>query len=247
MTADEVLGRCEALRDGNIAAGESDLAWLIGCFEHPIRAVRRTAGDAVVALARSGHAVRLALHRAMGPGPFERRWVAAWIWSRIFEEGDDVARGVLVEALGVDDGDIRWAAARALTSAPGDGVSMRLRTVAAEGNAEQRKMAIYCLRDLGSRDTQAIELFRSALSDAAPGVRLAAMNALARTEPTRDSARRIARLIDDPDGGVRRAAVATVSRVGVDDPEVIEALRICAVSDDAILARGAAAALARLR
>ncbi|HEX6060388.1 MAG TPA: HEAT repeat domain-containing protein [Gemmatimonadaceae bacterium] len=249
MTApDAVLARCEALRDGTTPVSERDVAWLVGCFAHPLKVVQRTAGEALAALAAGGMDVGRALEDAMGEGPFRRRWVAAWTASRIPGGRSAAQVRVLLEAIGADDGDVRWAAARILTDGePTRELVASLAALASGGGAGQRKMALYCLRDLGRADDEAVLRYRDALGDPSPGVRLAGMSALQRIRPGhRDDGRRIAALLDDPDGGVRRAAAATLGRMGVADPEVLARLDRAAESDDDVLARTARAARARL-
>jgi HEAT repeat protein len=53
-------------------------------------------------------------------------------------------------------------------------------------------------------------------------------------------------LLDDADLGVRRAAAATLGRLGAADGDVRAALARAAAGDDPPLARAAAAALTRL-
>jgi HEAT repeat protein len=249
-TIDEIVGRCEALRSVGPRADPADVAWLIGCFDHPLKVVQRTAGETLVALADAGTPVSQAVEDAMEVGPFRRRWVAAWAASRMGGPWSAVRLAVLLEALGSDDGDVRWAAARILTGAAAvpDALVPRLRDLTGSGGPEQRKMAVYCLRDLGCTDVASAACYRAALGDGSPGVRLAGMSALLRTHgESREDARRIARLLGDPDGGVRRAAAATLGRMSVADAEVVEALERAAGSDDPVFGRAARAALAALR
>src|SRR6185369_11482334 len=96
---------------------------------------------------------------------------------------------VLLDTLGAEDGDLRWAATAILL-----GLSDRAATVAGlrglldAGNAAQRKMALYCLRDLGIRSPDAEAAAIRALADVDQGVRLAAMAALARLALDRGAA-----------------------------------------------------------
>lgn len=246
---EDVLARCEALHADAAGAAAADVAWLVGCFDHPLKVVQRTAGETLVALAAAGVDVADTIERAVATGPFRRRWVAAWTASRLPALRSPAQEDVLLEALGTDDGDVRWAAARILTAGVGaPDLAPRLLALATAGNAEQRKMAVYCLRDLGRADAVSLARYRAALDDPSPGVRLAGMSALQRAgsgEPA--DARRIARLLDDdPDGGVRRAAAATLGRLGIADAEVRQRLARASASDDPVLARTAHAALGRL-
>jgi HEAT repeat protein len=246
---EDVLARCEGLRAGAAGAAAADVAWLIGCFDHPLKVVQRTAGDTLVALAAAGIDVAGAIERAVLTGSFRRRWVAAWTASRLPVSRSPAQEDVLLEALGTDDGDVRWAAARILSGGTRTtDLVPHLLALATAGNDEQRKMAVYCLRDLGRTDAASLARYRAALDDSCPGVRLAGMSALQRAGGGEAAdARRIARLLDDdPDGGVRRAAAATLGRLGVGDAEVRKRLARASASEDAVLARTARAALGRL-
>jgi HEAT repeat protein len=114
-----------------------------------------------------------------------------------------------------------------------------------EGNAPQRKMALYCLRDLGTGDAEELAAARRALGDREPGVRLAAIAMLAARAP-RAAAADVAACVRDADPGVRRAAAATLGALGVRDAVIVDALTAASRSDDASLARAAAGALRRL-
>lgn len=246
MTTAETLARCEALRSGEAEAGTAEVAWLVECFDHPLKVVQRRAGEALLALGAAGRPVGAALETAMRSGPFRRRWAAAWTAAQAPGGRTEASTAVLFEALGVDDGDVRWAAARILTSGE-TRASARLLDLAEGGNDEQRKMAVYCLRDLARRDDAAQARYRAALQDRAAGVRLAGLSAIQRVgRGGAADARAVAALLDDADGGVRRAAAATLGRMGVGDARVVRALRDAAASDDAVLARIAGAALNRL-
>jgi len=50
-------------------------------------------------------------------------------------------------------------------------------------------------------------------------------------------------LASDPDAGVRRAAAATLGKLGTTTPEALAALRTAARADDGSLARAATSAL----
>src|SRR5688572_2966624 len=100
------------------------------------------------------------------------RWGAAFAASRAGVTDERVV-DVAVEALEVEDGDVRWAAASIVTRAAreSEDVRTRLRTLATKGTPRSRKMALLCLCDSGVRDGK---LYRGALADTDPFVRLAA-------------------------------------------------------------------------
>jgi hypothetical protein len=111
----------------------------------------------------------------------------------------------------------------------------------------QRKMALYCLRDLAATVPVDGTGIAQALRDGDSAVRMAAMAAALAVLPrTADLADRIAGLLDDGEPGVRRVAAVTLGRLGVATPAVTGRLDAATSSDDATLAKTARDALSRL-
>jgi len=181
---------------------------------------RRAAGALVHAAADP--ACRPLLERALADAHPQRRWCAAFALARSGVAGDRVF-DVALDALGFSDGDVRWAAAeivcarvRAAAAEEPDAARSfdalaRLRAAACSPSAERRKMALYCLRDLGVAD---VTPFTAALEDSDRGVRLAALAGLARSASIPDTALRALTKAasSDSDDGVRRAAVVGLAR-----------------------------------
>jgi HEAT repeat protein len=111
----------------------------------------------------------------------------------------------------------------------------------------QRKMALYCLRDLAPAVPVEGTSIGPALGDVDPTVRMAAMAAALAVQPrTADLAERIAVLLDDGEPGVRRVAAVTLGQLGVATPAVVRRLDAATSSDDAMLGKAAREALSRL-
>jgi len=225
----------------------NDWAFLLDALGAPTKAEQRSAAEAVAALGRKGHPIDALLERALADEVPRRRWGAAYAWS-LLGPVPEACLSVLLEAFGADDGDLRWAAATIVCElGERPSVSGGLRALMGSANGMQRKMALYCLRDLGIRPPGLEREVIAALDDPDPGVRLAAMSALAQlTADPPAAARALARRLDDVEPGVRRAAAATLGRVGAGDPPVIDALRRARDGDDPALARAAARALVAL-
>jgi HEAT repeat protein len=213
------------------------------------KAVQRPAAERLAEAAHGDAAVRPRLVAALASPDARRRWGAAYALARV-EPAPAEAMPVLLDALASSDGDIRWASARILTAAvrhePRHATA--LAALARAPSALQRKMTLYCLRDLaGAVALDARALIAPALADADAAVRLAAMAAavvlLSRTPETADL---VAALLDDADAGVRRAAAATLGQLGVRTPAVEQGLARAHASGDAALERAAAQALSRL-
>ena len=155
---------------------------------------------------------------------------------------------MLVETLGVDDGDLRWAAATVLVGFQNHGeVIGVLRGLLQAGNAAQRKMALYCLRDLDVRAPDLDEALVRLLDDEDRDVQLAAISSLARLATDRaGAAAQLMRALDARDPRLCRAAAAALGTFGERSDPVRAALDRATASPDASLARAAAGALRQL-
>lgn len=225
-----------------------ELQALCACLGSEPKALQRRAAEACAALHRRGVVVTEMLLAALQAGGRQQRWGAAYALSRLGAAPPQVLP-VLLECLGVDDGDLRWAAADILVHM--DPVPERLdalRDLLAAGNAAQRKMAAYCLRDIETRSAAIEQALCAALHDAEPGVRMAALSSLARLSVARAPlAQQVAAMLNDPDTGVQRAAAVVLGTLGEPSAPVLAALRDAAASTDPSLQRAAARSLRRLR
>lgn len=233
------------------AAGRADAAdvdLLVDALGAARKPVQRRAGGVLATLAAEAPELVARLEATLADASLRRRWGAAWTLGRL---GPPPAAclPVLVEAMAEADGDLRWAAATlvvAMRETPG--LEQRLHALAKDGNAPQRKMALYCLRDLAAPSATLDALAAAALADPESTVRLAAMALAARLPSDRTAvAARIAARLDDADAGVCRAAAAVLGRFGERTPPVVAALTRAAGRDDPVLARAATGALAALR
>lgn len=226
----------------------SALVLLLG---DPSRTRQRRAADALKGLVADAPALADALHAALTALDPRLRWGAAYtIGHALHPPGENLWPAVR-ETLSLDDGDQRWAAAELTCELARHHPTVRADILAAvaEGSATMRRMLLYCLRDLEDPDLRRVVDAR--LEDEDAGVRLAALSAgvqAVRPGTGADTlATRIAPLVaSDPDPGVRRAAAATLGRLGDPTASALEALENAAASDDESLARAARAALTRL-
>jgi len=152
------------------------------------------------------------IDRALCDQDARRRWCACFALAHAGILDAPVVEAA-IEALGFEDGDVRWAAAqvvcRAVRVCPD--VLEHVRSAARAAVAERRKMALYCLRDLGVADEAA---FLAALEDPDRGVRMAALAALGRGALSPQAVDRMMSIAQrDEDGGVRRAAAAVLGRL----------------------------------
>ena len=229
---------------GRGAAGAAELDALARCLGHDRKLVQRRAAEAFAALDRRGTPVRAVLAAALRSTAARQRWGAAYALSLLGAPPRETLP-VLLEALGEDDGDMRWAAARIVVRMRDEpGLVGMLVELAVRGRGSQRKMALYCIRDLEVVSTDTERVAAAALGDPEVGVRLAALSTLPAVAVNRvTAARRLLSLLDDPDGGVRRAAAVALGELGTGSEEVVAALNAAAASEDASLTRAAQRAL----
>jgi HEAT repeat protein len=219
---------------------------LLAALDHPTKLARRQAAEALGELGTRDPGIRSRLVAELSAGTLERRWSVAYA---LFLAGERSERlwPVLLEAIGSSDGDLRWAASRLVVALDVPDLTARLLAALAGGGAEQRKMALYCLREHGERGGHIDAAVIAALDDPDAAIRLAAMSSLVVTARDGDAAAQaILRRLSDADPGVRRAAAASLGRMPPGRPDVLAALEVAAASDDEALARAARGALERL-
>ena len=219
---------------------------LLAALDHPTKLARRQAAEALGELGSRDPAIRGRLLEELAAGTLERRWSVAYA---LFLAGERSGRlwPVLLEAIGSSDGDLRWAASRLVVALELPDLTARLLAALTGSRAEQRKMALYCLREHGERGEQIDAALTAALEDPDAAVRLAAMSSLVVTARDGDAAAQaILRRLSDADAGVCRAAAAALGRLPPARPDVLAALDVAAASEDEALARAARGALERL-
>jgi HEAT repeat protein len=227
---------------------------LVGCVGAAQKTVQRRAIGALARAAESGDARVVELLRKSVAGDDPRvRWGAAYALGEI--GGDAFAMHVadaLSEALSDDDGDIRWAAANLIVRLgreyPAE-IRARLIVLGADSDHNARKMALYCIRDLGFGGADLLAVLERAVRDPDVHVRLAALAVLTRLTDASDAAAKLALecLETDSDPGVRRAAAVALGNFHINSPRAASALRTAAADNtDASLARAARGALERL-
>jgi HEAT repeat protein len=239
----------DELAERSTPPSEEETEALLACLADRRKPVQRRAAECFAALIGRGLPLEGLLHGALAGAEWRLRWGATFALS-LAGEVPVGALETLVEALGVADGDLRWAAVELLVRCAGidRGVALpRLLGAASSGSDVQRKMALYCLRDAGARHPAVLAAAEQALAETNTDLRLAGLSALARLHGDRSAASlRVARLLVDGDERIRRAAAGTLGRMGAGSPEVLAALRRALDSEDSSLRRAAATALRTL-
>jgi len=215
---------------------------------HARKAVQRPAAERLATAARDDATVRGAVAARLASADPRERWGAAYALAQV-EVAPRDAMPALLEALASPDGDLRWASARILVRAirHEPALAALVPPLVDAPSSLQRKMALYCLRDLAGAVPVDGSGIATALADVDPAVRIAAMAAaLAALPRTAEVAERLAALLDDDEAGVRRVAAVTLGQLGVTTPAVTRRLDAATSSEDAHLARAAGDALSRL-
>lgn len=222
-------------------ASREELATVAGWLGDRRKAVQRCAAQTLAGLVRQHSVVCAMLRERLGHGPAHAQWGAIYAFALMDRLPAD-ALPVLLGVLGSHDGDVRWAAVHMLVRLKGEpGVAVALRAVVRAGDAMQRKMAAYCLRDCGFATPETESALIDRMSDEHPEVRLAAVSGVARLacDRARVTRKLLAMIFDDPSPGVCRAVAVALARVGHGSPEVIAALRRAARGPDLSLRRAA--------
>jgi HEAT repeat protein len=229
---------------------ETDIAALIGDLEHSEKPVIRAAVNALVSLAHASPQLRDTLHRRMSEPHVKNVWAIAYILAQLPEpSGDAIQR--LLEELAHQDADIRWAIGLLLVrlASSDENIPRQLLRLCAIGNALQRRMAIYCLRDLNLQDSDSTQVFSVALRDPDPLVRIAAAAGL-KKKTQLDSSEKDALLtvfLEDPDNRVRSVAAVTLAQMGMASECFLQALNRAESGENEQLKRAANAALSLLQ
>jgi HEAT repeat protein len=232
-----------AMLRGRARVEPEELGALAECLGDARKAVQRPAAELFATLAGRGVAVEPVLRAALASPLPRQRWGAAYTLARLGPPPPEVVP-VLLETLGADDGDLRWAAASIIGRVPADVLVGRLLDLVERGTPLQRKMALYCLRDQDVRTPAVEQAALAALADADAAVCLAAASALARLARDRDTAAgRLVAIVEGGDLRRRRAAAAALGTLGARLPVVLAALRRATHAGDPGLARAAARSL----
>jgi len=244
-----------------VARDPSATLWLDGllaALDDPDTGVARAASHALVRIGRSDRTVEPMLKRSLHAESPGIRIGSAFSLARMAPPHPGLLPA-LVEALEARDGAVRWTAARLIVDV-GRAHPEVLRLVIGLASdldrgrgASVRRMATFCLRELGPDLPEVAQALEDASRDPDPPVRRAALSGLAALiEPAPRVAERLIEAIEsDPDAASRGLAAAALGALAARQPEVraraIPALRRLRDADGAeepALRRAAERALA---
>lgn len=254
LFSDDATARLDALatlaeQADLLSLPQAVLHGLLDCLGHTRKVVQRGAAAQLVRFAPSSPEIEPALIGKLTATDPRVRWTAAFTLAQL-NLSEPFPLPVLIENLGHEESDLRWAAATAVLrlAVLHPRVTEEMVRLVGTGNAVQRRMALYCLRDLGEVGQAAWTAYCTSLTDPEPMVRLAALSCLGKLKIVTATVRYalLGMLEADPDPGVRRATAVTLGQVGDSSPAVMEALLRATRKDDASLRKAAAGALERL-
>ena len=214
---------------------DSEIAELIAQLAHHDKPTLRAAVDALIPLATEFSVVRDTLMGRLLEAERTEKWPIAYILAHSPQPPYPVIRSLL-DALDHRDADIRWAIALLLVRiaklAP-ERVN-ELIDLCANGTANQKRMALYCIRDLMLSDSQTLAALLRALLDIDSTVRVAAAIAL----QSRSDLDRLGRhcllqtYLNDAELKVRNTAAIALANLGETSSEFLCALQEAMVGQD---------------
>jgi HEAT repeat protein len=225
--------------------GDNQIATLLTDLEKADKPTLRKAVDALIRIAADDPQIGTILSELLDDSSRKNRWPIAYVLASL---PSPIQSGVqvLIETLDHRDPDIRWAVALLLirlakTERP---ILRLLIELAAKGTANQRRMAIYALRDVGLDEESLGTLLRS-LRDPDPTVRVAAVTSLRMQSGLGEDGKNelLRRFSQDQDSRVRYTAAVTLAYLGAPSEEFLSALTKASTSDNAQLKKAATAAL----
>ena len=222
------------------------LAALIADLDHPDKPTLRTAVDYLIVLAANAEPVRETLDRRLNEPGHKNYWPVAYILGHLTKPSG-VALRTLLDTLDHPEPDIRWAISLLLVKiAKREGSVVNLLIeLCRNGTANQRRMAVYCLRDLELNDAASLQAIIGLLSDADSTVRVAATTSL-KTRSDENARVRQALLksyLNDGDIKVRNAAAVTLASFGAPSEDFLRVLNEAAKSNDSQTRKAATVAL----
>jgi HEAT repeat protein len=252
-TEERVAALVSIIENPGQRLGAETVAAIARCLGADSKPVRRRAADALAALARRDPTIVAAIRHGLRSADHRVRFGAAYALGAVGKEALTLdTAAALCEALGSLDGDLRWAAAELMVRlgrAHPEEIRGELLALASGANPAARKMALYCLRDLGAGGTGVLQAVAAAVRDLDAHVRLAALALLSGSFANHDAAAQLMleRLDSDPEVGVRRAAAVALGNLPAGTAAAIEALRrVASQAEDQSLGKAARTSLERL-
>jgi len=223
-----------------------EIAVLIAALDHPDKPTIRAAVDKLIALAQTSVELRDALAQRLSESDHRNYWPVAYVLGHQSQPSGVVIR-TLLNALDHREPDIRWANGLLLVrmARREPAVVTLLIELCETGSANQKRMALYCLRDLALTDAESRAAMMKALEDQEPSVRVAAVTSLKIRTDVDIAVRQklLATYLQDTDDRVRNAVAVILATLGSPDEEFVRALTQASKSGNSQIRKSADAAL----
>jgi HEAT repeats len=230
--------------------GDDKIAPLMADLEKSDKPILRKAVDALIRVAADDPQIGLTLSELLNDPSRENRWPIAYVLASLPSPPQSSVQ-VLGETLDHRDPEIRWAVALILIRlAKTDRQVLELLIeLAAKGTTNQRRMAIYSLRDVGLSDEESVRALMDALRDSDPTVRVAAVTSLkVHSGLSENGKNELLQLFSkDQDLRVRNTAAITLAQLGDPSDEFLSELTKATASENAQLKKAATAAFGILK
>lgn len=227
-----------------------EIADLIAALDHPDKPTIRAAVDKLIALAETSSELRDTLNRRLDEPGHKNYWPVAYVLGHQSQPSGVVIR-TLLAALDHGEPDIRWANGLLLVRIAHreTAVVPLLIGLCETGSANQKRMALYCLRDLALMDAESRAAMLKALNDKEPTVRVTAVTSLkVRTDVDATVRQKLlTSYLCDTDDRVKNAVAVTLASLGSPDEEFLRALHEASLTGNGQIKKSADAALKMLQ
>jgi HEAT repeat protein len=222
--------------------GDDNIATLIADLEKSDKPTLRKAVDALIPIAADDPRIATTLSELLNNPGRKNRWPIAYILASLPSPTQSSIQ-ILTETLDHRDPDIRWAVALILIRlAKTDRLVLELLIeLASKGTANQRRMAIYSLRDVGLSDDESVQTLLNSLRDPDPTVRVAAATSLKMQPGLSENGKNelLLLFLKDEDLRVRNSAAVILAQLGSPSEKFLSELAKASVSDNAQLKKAA--------
>ena len=222
--------------------GDDKIAPLMADLEKLDKPTLRKAVDALIPIAADDPRIATTLSELLNDPGRKNRWPIAYILASLPSPTQSSIQ-VLAETLDHRDPDIRWAVALILIRlAKTDRQVLKLLIgLASKGTANQRRMAIYSLRDVGLMNAESVQTLLASLYDPDPTVRVAAVTSLKMQPGLSENGKNelLLLFLKDEDLRVRNSAAVILAQLGSPSEKFLSELAKASASDNAQLKKAA--------
>lgn len=222
--------------------GDNKIATLIADLETSDKPTLRKLVDALICMAADDAQITTTLIDLLNDPTRKNRWPIAYILASLASPPQSSIQ-VLIETLDHRDPDIRWAVALILIRLAHTDrqVSKLLIQLASKGTANQRRMAIYSLRDVGLMDEESVQALLNSLRDPDPTVRVAAATSLKMQPGLSENGKNelLLLFLKDEDLRVRNSAAVILAQLGSPSEKFLNELEKASASDNVQLKKAA--------